>query len=109
MPFGLKNAGATYQRLVNMIFKEMIRKFVEVYMDDMIIKSLKVEDHAKDLSQVFEVLSRHGMKLNLEKCVFGIKTDKFLGFMMSQRGIEANPKKIQVVMNMAPLKTINEV
>ena len=94
MPFGLKNAGVTYQKLVNMIFKDMIGKSMEVYVDDMIIKCLKVEDYIKDLSQVFEVLSKHEMKLNLEKCVFGVQGGKFLGFMVSQRGIEANLEKI---------------
>ena len=63
-------------------------------MEDMIIKSLKVEDHARDLSQVFEVLSKYGMKLNPEKCVFGVQGGRFLGFMVSHRGIEANPEKV---------------
>ena len=64
---------------------------MEVYVDDMIIKSLKAEYYTRDLSQVFEVLSRHGMKLNLEKFVFSVQGGKFLGFIASQRGIEANP------------------
>ena len=72
MPFNLKNVGATYQRLVNIIFKDIIGRSVEVYVNDMIIKSLKAEDHARDLSQVFEILSKYGMKLNMEKCIFGI-------------------------------------
>ena len=72
MPFGLKNADTTYERPVNMIFKDMIGRSMEVYVDDMIIKSLKVEDHARDLSQEFEVLSKHGMKLNPKKCVFSV-------------------------------------
>ena len=90
MPFNLKNVGATYQRLVNIIFKDIIGRSVEVYVNDMIIKSLKAEDHARDLSQVFEVLLKHGMKLNLEKYVFGVQGGKFLGFMVLQKGIEAN-------------------
>ena len=75
----------------------------------MIINSLKAKDHTRDLSQVFEVLSKHGMKLNPKKYLFGVKAGKFLDFMVSQRGIEANPKKIQAIMNMAPPKVINEV
>ena len=67
---------------------------MEVHVDNMIIKSLKAEDHIRDLSQVFEVLSRHEMKLNPEKCVFGVQAGKFLGFIVSQRGMEANLKNI---------------
>ena len=73
MPFSLKIIGATYERLVNMIFKDLIGRSIEVHIDDMIIKSLKAEDHANDLRQVFEVLFKHKIKLNLEKCVFGVK------------------------------------
>ena len=83
MSFGLKNVEATYQCLVNMIFKDLIGKSMEVYMDDMIIKSSKAEDHVEDLLQAFEELSKHGIKFNPKKCVFRVKARKFLGFIVS--------------------------
>ncbi|XP_059658398.1 uncharacterized protein LOC132304680 [Cornus florida] len=81
MPFGLKNAGATYQRLVNAMFKHQIGRNMEVYIDDMLVKSLKAEDHFTDLQETFEVLRRHKMKLNPSKCAFGVSSGKFLGYM----------------------------
>jgi hypothetical protein len=100
MPFGLKNAGATYQRLVNAMFKNQIGRNVEVYVDDMLVKSLKSEDHLSDLEETFDVLRRYRMKLNPAKCAFGVSSGKFLGFMVSHRGIEANPEKIKAVLEM---------
>ncbi|XP_077228335.1 uncharacterized protein LOC143861280 [Tasmannia lanceolata] len=81
MPFGLKNAGATYQCLVNKIFAEQIGKNMEVYVDGMLVKSLKAQDHIADLEEAFAVLRRNRMKLNPAKCAFGVTTGKFLGFM----------------------------
>ena len=89
MPFGLKNAGATYQRIVNKMFIQQIEWKVEVYVDDMLVKSKK-EDHLYDLRETFETLRLYGMKLNRNKCVFGVSSGKFLGFMVSQLGVEAN-------------------
>ncbi|XP_059669203.1 uncharacterized protein LOC132314344 [Cornus florida] len=100
MPFGLKNAGATYQRLVNAMFKHQIGRNMEVYVNDMLVKSLKAEDHLTDLQETFEVLRSHKMKLNPSKCAFGVSSGKFLGYMVSRRGIEANPKKIRAVIDM---------
>ncbi|KAL0447287.1 UNVERIFIED_CONTAM: Transposon Tf2-12 polyprotein [Sesamum latifolium] len=88
MPFGLKNAGATYQRLVNKMFKDQIGSTMEVYVDDMLVKSMKEVDHLKDLKQAFETMRSYGMKLNPSKCTFGVKGGKFLGYMVSERGIE---------------------
>ena len=96
MPFGLKNAGATYQRLVNSMFKEHIGKIVEVYVNDMLVKSITAEDHVHNLSIIFSILTKFGMRLNLEKCIFGVEAGKFLGFVISNRGIEANPKKFRL-------------
>ena len=93
MPFGLKNVGATYQRLVNSVFKEQIGRNVEVYVDDLIVKSKDPEDHIKDLEETFYTLRRYGMRLNPTKCAFGIKSGKVLGYMVTARGIEANPEK----------------
>ncbi|XP_057962388.1 uncharacterized protein LOC131153960 [Malania oleifera] len=72
MPFGLKNAGATYQRLVNKIFKEQLRKTMEAYVDDMLVKSMEAGQHCKDLRETFELLRRYHMRLNPSKCVFGV-------------------------------------
>ncbi|KAL0389173.1 UNVERIFIED_CONTAM: Transposon Ty3-G Gag-Pol polyprotein [Sesamum calycinum] len=94
MPFGLKNAGATYQRLVNHMFQNQIGRNMEVYIDDMLVKSEKEQDHIKDLEECFQILTTFGMKLNPAKCTFGVRGGRFLGYMISERGIEANPEKI---------------
>ncbi|KAL5582068.1 hypothetical protein UlMin_014510 [Ulmus minor] len=109
MPFGLKNAGATYQRLVNKTFKDQIGKTMEVYVDDMLVKSLKTEEHIQNLRETFEILRRYKMKLNPSKCAFGVSSGKFLGFMVNHRGIEANPAKIQALLDMEPPRKIKEV
>ncbi|KAL5577794.1 hypothetical protein UlMin_019493 [Ulmus minor] len=109
MPFGLKNAGATYQRLVNKMFKDQIGKTMEVYVDDMLVKSLKTEEHIQNLRETFEILRRYKMKLNPSKCAFGVSSGKFLGFMVNHRGIEANPAKIQALLDMEPPRKIKEV
>uniref|UniRef100_A0A2N9FQE6 Integrase catalytic domain-containing protein n=1 Tax=Fagus sylvatica TaxID=28930 RepID=A0A2N9FQE6_FAGSY len=82
---------------------------VEVYVDDMLVKSKKDEDHLIDLKETFQTLRRYNMKLNPAKCVFGVSSGKFLGFMVSQRGIEANPDKIKAILDMSPPKTVKEV
>ena len=94
MPFGLKNAGATYQRLMNKMFASQIERNVQVYVDDMLVKSRREEDHLKDLKETFDTLRSYNMKLNPGKCAFEVTAGKFLRFMVSQRGIEANPDKI---------------
>uniref|UniRef100_A0A2N9INV2 Uncharacterized protein n=1 Tax=Fagus sylvatica TaxID=28930 RepID=A0A2N9INV2_FAGSY len=109
MPFGLKNAGATYQRLVNKMFHDQIGRNVEVYVDDMLVKSKENEDHLTDLKETFQALRTYNMKLNPEKCAFGVSSGKFLGFMVSQRGIEANPDKIKAILEMSPPTTVKEV
>ena len=109
LPFGLKNAGATYQRLVNKMFNKQIGRNMEVYMDDMLVKSREELAHLDDLKETFTTLKQYQMKLNPAKCVFGIALGKFLGFMVSQRGIEANPEKVQAIINMASSKTVKEV
>ena len=87
MPFELKNAGATYQRLVNKMFQNQIRGSMEVYMDDMLVKSVKAELHIIHLAEAFQVLKSYNMKLNLAKCTFGVSTEKFLCFIVNSRGI----------------------
>ncbi|XP_074336645.1 uncharacterized protein LOC141673809 [Apium graveolens] len=100
MPFGLINAGATYQRLVNMMFKNQIGRTMEVYMDDMLVKSKVANDHIKNLMEMFNILRRFRMKLNPQKCMFGVESGKFLGFIVNHRGIEANPAKIKALLDM---------
>ena len=109
MPFGLKNAEATYQRLVNKMFNKQIGRNMEVYVDDILVKSKEELAHLDDLKETFVTLKQYQMKLNLSKCVFGVGSGKFLGFVVSQRGIEANPEKVQAIINMASPKTIKEV
>jgi len=98
MPFGLKNAGATYQRLMDKVSKGLIGHSVEIYVDDMVVKSSSCTQHIQDLNQAFEALKAVGMRLNPEKCIFGVERGKFLGFMLTNRGIEANSDKCQAIM-----------
>ena len=87
MPFGLNNVGATYQRLVNKVFEPLIGKTMEVYVDDMITKSIEEDDHVQDLEETFKLLRSYAMKLNPKKCTFGVRSRKFLRYMIDQRGI----------------------
>ena len=98
MPFGLNNAGATYQRLVTKIFLPLIGKTMEVYIDDMLVKTRECSDHTKHLEETFYLLRTNNMKLNSLKCVFRVNPGKFLGFMVTQRGIEAYPIKLRAIM-----------
>ena len=109
MSFGLKNAGTTYQRLMNKMFAHQIRRNVQVYVDDMLVKSLREDKHLSDLQEMFNTLRAYNMKLNPNKCVFGVTAGKFMGFMVSQRGIEVNLEKIQAIMELALLRTVKEV
>ena len=109
MPFGLKNAGATYQRLINKMFSKQIGRNMEVYVDDMLIKSKEELAHLDDLKETFTTLKQYQMKLNPAKCVFGVASGKFLCFMVSQRGIEANLEKVQEIINITLPKTVKEV
>ena len=109
MPFGLKNAGATYQRLVNRMFQKHIGMTMEVYIDDMLVNSTTAELHIAHLSEAFQILREYNMKLNIAKCAFGVSVGKFLGFIVNNRGIEANSDKIKVVIDMPPPSGIKEV
>ena len=109
IPFGLKNAGATYQLLVNMMFKEQISKTIEVYVDDMLVKSKVASDHVAHLIDTFNILQTYRMKLNPLKRAFSVASRKFHGFMVNQRGIEANSDKIQALIDMRSLSITKEV
>jgi hypothetical protein len=106
MPFGLRNAGATYQRCMNHVFGEHIGRTVEAYVDDIIVKTRKASDLLSDLEITFRCLRAKGVKLNPEKCVFGVPRGMLLGFIVSERGIEANPEKIAAITNMGPIKDL---
>ncbi|GKU89055.1 hypothetical protein SLEP1_g3247 [Rubroshorea leprosula] len=109
MPFGLENAGATYQKMVTIVFHAQIGKNLEVYVDDIVVKSLKVEDHLSDLDETFNNLRKNRMRLNPAKCIFGVESGKFLGFMVSRRGIEVNPEKIRAIAEMEPPKSVKDI
>ena len=109
MPFRLKNAGATYQRLVNKMFQKQIGASMEVYIDDMLVKSTTAELHIAYLSEAFQILREYNMKLNPAKCAFGVSAEKFLGFIVNNRGIEANPDKIKAVLDIPPPSNIKKV
>ncbi|XP_027156819.1 uncharacterized protein LOC113757958 [Coffea eugenioides] len=109
MPFGLKNAGATYQRLINRLFQNQIGRNVEAYVDDILVKSLATSSFLTDVREVFGVLRDSRMKLNPKKCVFGVTSGKFLGYLVSHRGIEANPDKVKAIQDMSPPRNIREV
>ena len=109
IPFGLKNVGATYQRLVNQMFNKQIERNVEVYVNDMLIKSKEEKDHLDDLKEMFNTLRQYSMKLNSSKCAFEVSSGKFLEFMVSQRGIEANLEKVRAILEMSSPKMVKEV
>ena len=109
MPFRLKNTGAKYQKLMNRMFAHQIGRNVQVYVDDILVKSIREDNHLSDLQETFDTLQSYNMKLNPNKCAFRVTARKFLGFMVSQRGIEVNPEKIQAIIKLAPPKTVKEV
>jgi hypothetical protein len=109
MPFGLRNAGATYQRCMNHVFGEHIGRTVEAYVDDIVVKTRKVSDLLSDLKVTFGCLRAKGVKLNPKKCVFGVPRGMLLGFIVSERGIEANQEKITAITNMGPIKDLKGV
>src|SRR5512141_1668479 len=100
MPFGLKSAGATFARLIGKVLAKQLGRNVEAYVDDIVVKSKQALTHGKDLQETFENLRKYSVKLNPEKCVFGVRAGKLLGFLVSKRGIEANPDKIAAIHQM---------
>src|SRR3954470_5218031 len=100
MPFGLKNAGATYQRMMQACLKEKIGRNVQVYVDDIVIKTYKAATLLDDLHETFAALNKYRIKLNPKKCAFGVPVGKLLGYLVSARGIEANPEKVQAIARM---------
>ena len=109
MPFGLKNDGATYQRAMVMLFHDMMHKEIEVYVDDMIVKSQGEDDHVVNLKKLFERLRKFQLKLNLANCTFGATFKILLGFVVNKRGIELDPNKVQAIQNLPSPRTQREV
>lgn len=109
MPFGLKNAGTTYQRAMTTLFHELMHKEIEVYVDDMITKSQSEEGHLDDLLKLFQRLRKYRLCLNKNKCTFGIRSGKLLGFIVSQKGIEVDPDIIKEIQEIPGLKTEKQV
>lgn len=94
MSFGLKNAGVAYQRLINRVFKNQMGRNIEIYVDDIVVKSTRAEDLIGDIEEIFVTLQRYGLKLNLNKCIFGVRSGKYLSYMVTERGIKVNPEKV---------------
>jgi hypothetical protein len=103
MPFGLKNAGAIYQRCMLKCFGDLIKETIKAYMDNIIVKSKKVDQLMIDLKKTFKKLRENDIKLNPKKCVFRVPRGMLLGFIVSERGIEANPEKIMAITRMGPI------
>ena len=100
MPFGLKNAGSTYQRMMTRMFEPQLGKSIEVYIDNMVVKSKVVSEHVRDLKVIFDILRKHKLRLNASKCLFGVGSGKFLGYMVTHRGIEVSPDQIKAIHNL---------
>jgi hypothetical protein len=109
MSFGLKNAGATYQRAIQACFKRQLNKNVEAYVDDVVVKTRNSETLIVDLEETFASLREYRWKLNPNKCVFGVPSGKLLDFIISHRGVEANPEKISAITNMRAPTCIKDI
>ena len=109
MSFGLKNAGSTYQRMMTKMFEPQLGKNIEVYIDDMVVKSKLVSEHVMDLTSIFEILREHKLRLNASKYSFGVGSGNFLGYMVTHRGIEVNPDQIKAINNLQPPRNPKEI
>ena len=109
MPFGSKNAGSTYQWMMTKMFEPQLGRSIEVYIDDMVVKSKVVSEHVGDLTNIFEILREHKLRLKASKCSFGVGSGKFLGYMVTHKGIEVNPDQIKAINNLQPCRNPKEV
>ena len=109
MPFGLKNAGSTCQRMMMRMFEPQLGKNIKVYIDDMVVKSKALFKHVGNLGNIFEILRKHELRLNASKCFFGVGSSKFLGYMITHRGIEVNPDQIKAINDLKPPRKAKEV
>ena len=99
MPFGLKNARSTYQRMMTRMFESQLGKNIEIYIDDMVVKSKMITEHLGDLRVIFKILRKYKLRLNASKCSFGVGSGKFLSYIVTHRGIEVNPDQIKAINN----------
>ena len=109
MPFGLKNVGSTYQRMMTKMFEPHLGKSIEVYIDDMVMKSKMVSEHVRDLENIFEILRKHKLRLNASKCSFGVGSGKFLGYMVTHQVIVINPNQTKAINNLQSPRNPKEV
>jgi hypothetical protein len=109
MPFGLKNVGATYQGMMQNCLKSQIGCNIQVYIDNVGITTRKEESLSSDLAETFDNLNKYKLKLNPIKCSFGVSAGQLLGFLVSARGIEANPEKIQAILTMGKPAKLHDV
>ena len=109
MSFGLKNVGTTYQRAIQRCLQDQIRKNVETYVDDVVVKSKTTNNLITDLEKTFQNLKKFQWKLNPTKCIFGVPSGILLGNVINRHGIEANPEKIEAVTKMKPPTYVNDV
>ena len=105
MTFGLKNASATYQRVMNYIFYKLIDRIVEIYIDDVMVKSKGYKEHLANLRETLECTRKYGLKMNPNKCAFGVSAGQFLGFMVHERGIEIGQKSMKAIDEAVPPTT----
>ena len=109
IPFKLKNAGATYQRDMQKIFDNVLHKYIECYVDNLVFKTKRREDHLRDLRSMFNCLRKYQLKMNPRKCAFGVTSRKFLGFIMRHCGIEIDQSKIEAIQKMPESKNMREL
>ena len=109
MPFRLKSAGSTYQRMMTRMFEPQLGKSIEVYIDNMVVKSKVVSEQVEDLRNIFEILRKHKLRLNASKCSVGVGSSKFLGYMVTHQGIEVNPDQIKAINSLQPPRNPKEV
>ena len=107
--FGLKNARATYQMMMTRMFEPRLGKNIEIYIDDMVVKSKAASEHVNDLGDIFDILRRHELRLNASKCSFSVGSGKFLGYMVTHCGIELNPDQIRAINNLQLRRNPKEV
>ena len=91
------------------MFEPQLGKNIEVYIDDVVVKSKVVFEHVGDLQSIFEILREHKLRLNASKCSFGVGSGKFLGYMVTHRGIEVNPDQVKAINNLQPSRNPKEV
>ena len=109
MPFGLKNTGATYQRIMTLIFGDMLHKQVEDYVDDLVVMAKNPFKHLFHLRHVFERCLKHNLRMNPSKCTFGVFSGKFLGFLVHHRGIDLDPTKAKAIVALSPPTTLKKL